>query len=105
MAGGLWAIIKSLPIYCSQNDLSLYKLIPMDVDIWECLLLVALGIWLIWWSFITAKKGFYIGTNEYGANMGKICKETPDVLARNHNSRGPRIRVGFLGPQSNFLRD
>ena len=47
----------------------------MDVDIWECLLLVALGIWLIWWSFITAKKGFYIGANEYGANMGKICKE------------------------------
>ena len=39
------------------------------------LLLFAFGMWLTRWSLITAKKGFYIGTNEYGANLGKICKE------------------------------
>ena len=47
----------------------------MDDDIFGFLLLVAFGMWLMWWSLNTAKRGFYMGTNEYGANLGKICKE------------------------------
>ena len=52
----------------------MYKLIPMDNEL-GLLLLFAFGMWLMWWSLNTAKRGFYMGTNEYGANLGKICKE------------------------------
>ena len=37
--------------------------------------LIAFGLWMMEWSFRTAQKGFYKGTDEYGADMGIICKD------------------------------
>ena len=70
----------------------------MDDDIFGFLLLVAFGMWLMRWSLITAKKGFYIGTNEYGANLGKICKEKKPLTFW-----GAIITVGALGLGLVFL--
>ena len=54
--------------------------------------LIAFGLWMMDWSYRTAKKGFYRGTNEYGADMGIICKDKKPLTFW-----GCMVTVGGLG--------